>query len=490
MMRHYPILNRAATWFGAAALLLGGSQAIAADCNGNGIPDDVEIASCPGIPSCGDCNLNGIPDGCDIAEGSSFDANGDGIPDECVFARDSGNWTSNIWGLPGGDYPDDVGHVAGVRVTLPTGVIVFLDDTVVIRGLRLEQEAILRVTQSGAGDLTIVNQTTGGGLLNQGTIFVAHDRRIDVVGGEVILGEGGLYVRDPAATTPVSATLTAGTLTMFPTFCGGTEQLTLSSRMSLATIGDLVMDGRGIVPCPFSGGSTADTFGGKTPPILSVVPESSSSAGATAANGLAPVTRIAVSGGVRLLETASVCIGCTALATDPLQVVQVAGGFDNQLNRPSFFHWTKGGLTLAGPGPHSFEVAGFDLGPTPGGFSVKQPTAIEDLPHSNFSMGTVRVEGQVRFANTVPNTAGAGACQEALYVDTLVLSPGSLVTLDNCKVYYNRLQDEGGVIEKVGCGDLVAISIPTVSEWGLIAMAALLVVAAGVVCKKRIATSA
>ncbi len=55
------------------------------DCNGNGIPDECDIADCPpGDPSCADCNGNGIPDGCDIADGTSLDADGDGIPDECV----------------------------------------------------------------------------------------------------------------------------------------------------------------------------------------------------------------------------------------------------------------------------------------------------------------------------------------------------------------------------------------------------------------------
>ena len=65
------------------------------DCNGNGIPDECDIASgqsqdCQwdGVPDeCqledNDCNANGIPDECDIASGSSEDLNGNGIPDEC-----------------------------------------------------------------------------------------------------------------------------------------------------------------------------------------------------------------------------------------------------------------------------------------------------------------------------------------------------------------------------------------------------------------------
>jgi hypothetical protein len=53
--------------------------AFSQDCNGNGIPDECDIAS--GFSQ--DCNGNGIPDECDIASGFSQDLNGNGIPDEC-----------------------------------------------------------------------------------------------------------------------------------------------------------------------------------------------------------------------------------------------------------------------------------------------------------------------------------------------------------------------------------------------------------------------
>ncbi len=49
------------------------------DCNGNGVPDDCDIAS--GFSQ--DCNANAVPDECDIANGTSPDADGNGIPDEC-----------------------------------------------------------------------------------------------------------------------------------------------------------------------------------------------------------------------------------------------------------------------------------------------------------------------------------------------------------------------------------------------------------------------
>jgi hypothetical protein len=54
-----------------------------ADCNGNGTPDDEDIANCDGSPWCSDCNTNGIPDQCDIDFGISGDCNTNGVPDTC-----------------------------------------------------------------------------------------------------------------------------------------------------------------------------------------------------------------------------------------------------------------------------------------------------------------------------------------------------------------------------------------------------------------------
>jgi hypothetical protein len=84
-----------------------------ADCNGNGIPDQIDIANgtstdcnlngipdeCDPLVDCNgngvqdacdilfgtsqDCNTNGAPDECDIASGLSQDCNGNGIPDDC-----------------------------------------------------------------------------------------------------------------------------------------------------------------------------------------------------------------------------------------------------------------------------------------------------------------------------------------------------------------------------------------------------------------------
>jgi len=54
----------------------------AADCNGNGVPDECDISG----GTSPDCNGNGVPDECDISGGTSPDCNGNGVPDECDVA--------------------------------------------------------------------------------------------------------------------------------------------------------------------------------------------------------------------------------------------------------------------------------------------------------------------------------------------------------------------------------------------------------------------
>jgi len=63
------------------------------DCNGNGIPDHLDLPACGGAPWCQDCNGNQVLDGCDIDPSDpdgdgrvSLDVDGDLVPDECTGA--------------------------------------------------------------------------------------------------------------------------------------------------------------------------------------------------------------------------------------------------------------------------------------------------------------------------------------------------------------------------------------------------------------------
>jgi hypothetical protein len=124
---------------GYALVVTGGIQLTPPDCNGNGIPDDQDIAGgtsqdcdgngrpdecdpdcngdnipdvCSGVP---DCNANGIPDDCDITQGTSQDCNGNGVPDECDLssgtAQDcNGNGVPDDCDIAGGTAQDCNGN--------------------------------------------------------------------------------------------------------------------------------------------------------------------------------------------------------------------------------------------------------------------------------------------------------------------------------------------------------------------------------------------
>ncbi|MCH2134197.1 MAG: dockerin type I domain-containing protein, partial [Phycisphaerales bacterium] len=53
------------------------------DCNGNGLPDTIDLQEGTSL----DCNGNAIPDECDLVDGTSLDCNGNSIPDSCDIAN-------------------------------------------------------------------------------------------------------------------------------------------------------------------------------------------------------------------------------------------------------------------------------------------------------------------------------------------------------------------------------------------------------------------
>ncbi len=67
--------------FADSNFIIGGGGSFV-DCNGNGVPDSVELDSDPSI----DCDGNGLIDSCQVAGGSD-DTNGNGVVDSCELAR-------------------------------------------------------------------------------------------------------------------------------------------------------------------------------------------------------------------------------------------------------------------------------------------------------------------------------------------------------------------------------------------------------------------
>jgi hypothetical protein len=395
-----------------------GDGEISIDCNGNDVPDECEIADCPpNTPFCDDCNLNGVLDGCDI-DPADPDGNGevsedvdptDGVPDECVHLIEGDvNWTDDIWDLDA-QYPDnDEGNPDGVpdlHVTL-TGVdtVVFLDETVATDTLRIQDGATLQVTQTTVGDLTLEDP---GGLLVEGILLAANRRIIDVTAGVATIGLDGIYQADPAAGGLVSAVLQSGDIVVQ----GGTSDefggvIELTGSMELISLGDLSLESN---ETDKGGG---DCKGSGTPPDFNSTDGS----------------RGVVSGNFEIGRCAAVSITST-------QHMAVGGDLQNQSIAPLDFNWETGGLLMNGPG-HLIEAAGEDRGPWPIG--------LED----NFAIGTLTLAPAaiVQVVDEFDNQQdGVIACDEALYVDTLVVGSGAVLLTDGCRVYYNVLTNDGAV---------------------------------------------
>jgi hypothetical protein len=77
--------------------LLSARIVVLSDCNGNGVPDDKDIAG----GTSGDCNHNGVPDECEVCD--SPDMDGDGVCDDCDRCPGSDDTVdSDLDGVPDG----------------------------------------------------------------------------------------------------------------------------------------------------------------------------------------------------------------------------------------------------------------------------------------------------------------------------------------------------------------------------------------------------
>ncbi|UCC30486.1 MAG: hypothetical protein JSU86_20095 [Phycisphaerales bacterium] len=461
------------------------------DCNTNAFPDECDIAECssshPDYPGCDDCNLNEVPDECDIAGPTSDDVDLDEVPDECAEYTGGGatnDWSDpDNWDLPGETIPDNVGE-ATYSVTIGDDgaaaagavaglVSVDVDIDVDVDSLRIFNNGKLRVVGDTVGDLTAV---AAGGILNKGFLVVNNSRQINVTsgsvrpasgrqtGGPLTIGPCGSYEADETPENAgcsgdlMCASLSAGSVTILPADCdtcfvGG--RMILEEAMSVGVTGDIVLQGSPTPTCPgWSRRNGEDlTLRGITPPPKLWTGAQSDVAVGTAVRAAATaeprsVGNFIMTGAVETTNTSAVGMA-------------LAGDFDNRSTYPSLFHWDNGRLRLNGTDSQTFEVAGLDLGPVAEGFDTNQDTLFDTEHHTNYTIGTIIVEGapgsppQVTFVNSFANTAGADPCDEALYVDTLTLQAGSTIALDNCRVYYRNLVDNGADIQSTGCGELV-----------------------------------
>ncbi len=425
-------------------------------CGGNGIPDECDIAACEGDPACSDCNHNDVPDECDIASGTSLDVDpADGAPDECDgFVGACAPPDSDKWSCPGnwfkllpGTYPDDVDSAIGVFVELDNSDNVFFDVDATIPALDMLAGTTLRITQTGMeGDLDF---SAPAEMEIRGTILIAGGRTIGATGiaPDVIVGENGSYREDPSSTTSTTATLHANNVTILGSDGGNPGgKIELTSQMSLIVDGNLLLEGSEI-PFPFN------VAGITPPPKLR----------------LARLARAVIAAGGDMIFDGVVEVDIETAATDG---VSLSGHFVNYALAPSLYDWSEGALTMTGPDAQDFEVAGLDIGNIPEGFQTDRDTSEgETNPHSNFAMGVLQlgtdtppVAAHVTFLNGHTNTRGTVPCDEALYVRKLIVKPGSTITLNNCRVYYGKIEpDDGSVVPTVlgPCGAMQRVGLPS-----------------------------
>lgn len=407
-------------------------------------------------------------------------------------ATSDGNWTDDIWGLPGGGYPSNIPPgVPNLCARIEEGVRVTLDETISVNGLDVRPNGTLEATDEDSWDLAIVSS---GGILNDGDILVDYAPTISVPTGQMVLQDDGKY-KALAGGTGTSAQAVARGVLLLPIWPDETYQMTISQEMGFTCTDDFVLDGSTLVdPWPKYGGQGR---GGKTPPVLRIGAQRIDEHFRTDRTLPPPLPEsLTIQGSLEMLEVTTVLITCRGTS------VSITGDFVNHNWYPSEFNWVAGKLTIQGTGDHVFQVAGLDLGNSDEGFDTNEHAISDTNRHSNFSMGIIEVanDNTVWFKNDYVNTAGTGPCEEALYVDKLIINDTAHVIIDKVRVYAHSVTG-GGTVTLTGhqCAELVVpgprapstvlcvpiLPIPTVSEWGLVVTTLLFAIAGSIVFLRR-----
>jgi hypothetical protein len=287
-------------------------------------------------------------------------------------------------------------------------------------GGTLEVAGSVGGTGAYAADNGMIKLTPDGGFasISGSTFDIANGGVVDVdqavsvaLTGAMTVNADGTYRADPDAVDPVSATLEAGSITIMESTLGGAPgSMILTDSMSVTSTGDFILDGTNAGSC--------EPGRSDTPPILRVW----------------GVSRVSVSTDLQLLHSADLLMGASAQ-------MEVSGSFVNHSVYPECFDCLEGTLLLSGTGPQTLEIAGEDRGADPSGFV------------ENFAMGTVELEAGVTVSiiDVFDNQEdGSTGCDEVLYVDTLILNAGAVLSTGGCTVYYNNLQNSGGSIPGLG----------------------------------------
>ncbi|MCH7848581.1 MAG: hypothetical protein IIB53_09495, partial [Planctomycetes bacterium] len=343
-----------------------------------------------------------------------------------VWFDDGDPNNDNDWSCPENWDEDVVPNNAGAdhfAVTI-SAEEVDLDIAATIDSLALLDGATLNVTCTAVdpdcddnSDLTITGEVglrIVGDVVNQlpSTLFVDNNRRITVLvngagpEGPVIIGPGGVYrAAAGGARGGITPVLVSGSLEILGGNMSGS--VVASGSMTIETNLDL---------------SLTRDIPGSRPPCLAVSDDAS----------------VAVGQDFNI-------IGQIDLRVNSSLPIIVGGDFNNRSLDSTTFSWERGAIVLdgsSGSTQQRFEAAGIDMGALPASTT------------DNYTMGKITIASK---ANVVIEDAfdnddtGQSSCSEAVYVETLVLDAGATLTIDNCRIYYNTLIDNGGTVDFGGC---------------------------------------
>ncbi len=422
----------------------------------NGVPDECDIAACDENVNCNDCDLNGIPDACDIAADPSLDLNTNGVIDSCVGwsgGGDNNNWdSSDNWD---GEVPNN-GTVT-YNVTISDGDTC-LNIDVEIDSLLLLDGSTLSITGTFLGDLSVVGAA---GIVIVGDpgdgdtsgMLVSGNHTITVPLGNVVIGPAAEY--GPAAGDPCDDESRASNEVVLDSG----ESVAAGGNFSSLTAGGLVILA-GTCQCPVQrvGGnvllseSMSATIHGDLR-IIGAHMEVCPPCAPLRLGGLTPPPRLSIRDTASLVVLGNFVVsGYTDVRFGSLGQAEfrAAAGPTMEL-MGNFLHsgvpgqsddWNGGTIVLTGTNPQTFEAVAVDLGSSSDAFS-----------NAKFVLGRLEIEAgrQVTLVDQFDNDR-AGGGPEALYVYDLVLHPFSTLTVNGAQLYYVNLDNQGGSLVFVNNG--------------------------------------
>jgi hypothetical protein len=277
--------------------------------------------------------------------------------------------------------------------------------------------------------LTSVNGASAS--VRQGALSIGPGATLSLTGA-LLLQDGGLLTG--AMDMPTVAAGEDGSFSSESVTVECDAGMALGGKMSASADEDFVLDG--------TGSKFAQFVGGCAPPGFETTGDAS----------------VEVGGDFTMVESVNVTYRSSVpmrLAGD-FKNLTLDSGSESAAAGAADFDWIDGGILidggvpLDGGNPQSFEAAGEDRGANLSGYQTNFEVGLIEIA----STSTVTLEDA--FDN---DDAGQAPCTEALYVYNLGLASGASLTLDDCRIYYAHLVDDGGRITPIGCG--AAILIPT-----------------------------